>query len=66
MTPRIAVGGMLFVVGLVLNNYGYLHDLVWVKHGGAIFMGWRTYLMVIAGIAIMAVGVGMLVRKPKV
>ncbi len=60
-----SIGLVLFFTGLFINNYGFLHDVIWAKHDGAIFMGLRSYLMVILG-AVLAIG-GMLLgwRAPK-
>jgi hypothetical protein len=32
-----------------------LHDVIWLKHDGAIFMGLRTYILVVAG-AVLTIG----------
>ena len=48
MTRR-RLGLLLLIVGLVLNQYGFLHDLIWLKHDGAIYMGLRSYMLVAVG-----------------
>lgn len=61
MTPgRIGLG--LLVVGILLNQYGFLHDLVWNKHDGAIYMGMQSYLAIGAGLAAV-VGGGVLMWR---
>lgn len=50
MTKR-HLGLLLLVVGVVLSQYGYLHDLIWQKHAGVIYMGPRSYVLVVAGLA---------------
>ena len=40
-------GGILIVVGLLVINYGYLHDKFWQDHNGFIVMGIKSYAVVV-------------------
>jgi hypothetical protein len=55
----------LIVLGVVANQYGYLHDLVWAKHAGAIYMGLRSYLLVAAGLVAIVGGCFVLWRSSR-
>jgi hypothetical protein len=58
-------GVLLLVVGVVLSQYGYLHDLIWQTHDGAIYMGPRSYLLVVAGLAAVFWGCSLLWRASR-
>jgi hypothetical protein len=62
MTLR-AVALLLIAAGLVLNQYGFLHDILWGKHAGAIYMGVRTYALVAVGLATIILGAFLLWRR---
>ena len=53
---RWRLGLLLMLLGLLLNQYGFMHDLIWDKHDGAIYMGMRSYAAVVAGFLVMIIG----------
>lgn len=50
------IGWILIVVGLLVMNYGYLHDKFWQDHNGFIVMGIKSYSVVVLGVLIVVVG----------
>lgn len=55
-------GYVLVVIGVLVNNYVYLHDLVTDKHDGAILLGWQSGVGIVVTLVIVAVGLVMLRR----
>ena len=53
------------LIGIAVNNYGYLHDILWAKHDGVIFMGTRSYVVVFVGIVMALGGILMIWRSAK-
>ena len=56
MERKKMLGWALVVIGVLANNYVYLHDLVTDKHDGAIFLGWRAAIAIILTLVVVAVG----------
>ncbi len=56
------LGLVLIIVGVLANNYVYLHDLVLDKHEGAILLGWISGVGVIVTYVVIAIGVVILLR----
>ncbi len=56
------LGLALIIVGVLANNYVYLHDLVLDKHEGAILLGWISGVGVIVTYVVIAIGVVILLR----
>ena len=50
------LGGALVIIGVLANNYVYLHDLVFDKHDGAILLGWHAAVAIILTLVVVAVG----------
>ena len=50
---------MLVVIGVLANNYVYLHDIVTNGHGGAIHIGWKAATAIAITLLIIAVGLAM-------
>ena len=50
------VGYALVVIGVLANNYVYLHDLVFDKHDGMIFLGWQAGVAIVLTLVVVAVG----------
>ena len=49
--------GLVFVViGVLANNYVYLHDIVTDGHNGAIFLGWKAATAIILTLVVIAIG----------
>ncbi len=58
----LAVG--LIVVGVLANNYIYLHDIVLDKHFGAIFLGRASMIAVGASLIPIVAGLFLILRAP--
>ena len=58
----LAVG--LIVVGVLANNYIYLHDILWAKHFGAIFLGRASMIAVGASLIPIVAGLFLILRVP--
>ncbi len=56
------LGLALIIVGVLANNYVYLHDLILDKHEGAILFGWISGVGVIVTYVVIAIGVVILLR----
>ncbi len=56
------LGLALIIVGVLANNYVYLHDLILDKHEGAILLGWISGVGVIVTYVVIAIGVVILLR----
>ena len=56
------LGLALIIVGVLANNYVYLHDLILDKHEGAILLGWISGIGVIVTLVVIAIGVVILLR----
>ena len=57
------IGVFLLIAGLALNQFGFLHDVIWDKHDGAIFMGAKSYSLVLAGFVAMIGGYALVRRS---
>jgi uncharacterized membrane protein len=57
-------GLMLVLVGVILNNASYLHDVVVDENGGMIFLGWHAVAGIIVSLMIIGIGVWLAVRRP--
>lgn len=62
MDPR-TTGYALIAAGVLFNNYVYLHDLVFGKHGGFIYVGWKSLAGILLGMAIVGFGARLLARS---
>ena len=56
MERKKMLGCALVVIGVLANNYVYLHDLVIDKHDGAIFLGWQAVVAIVLTLVVIAVG----------
>ncbi len=56
------LGLVLIIVGVLANNYVYLHDLILDKHEGAILLGWISGIGVIVTLVVIAIGMIILLR----
>ncbi len=59
MERKKKLGWALVVLGVLANNYVYLHDLVTDNHDGAIFLGWRAAIAIILTLIVVAVGLAL-------
>ena len=53
------LGWALVIIGVIANNYVYLHDLVFDKHDGEIMLGGLAIIAIIATLVVIAVGLFM-------
>lgn len=56
-------GLALIIVGVLANNYVYLHDLILGRHEGAILLGWIAGLGIIVTLIMIAGGAVILLRS---
>ena len=56
MEQKKTLGYALVVVGVLANNYVYVHDLVTDKHDGMIFLGWQSVVAIVVTLVVVAVG----------
>ncbi len=59
--PRL--GAALVVIGVLANNYIYLHDLFMGTHQGMIVLGWVAGLGIVITIGVTALGLYILMRS---
>ncbi len=60
------LGAALIIVGMLANNYVYLHDLIFGKYEefeGAIVLGWLAGVLIVATVAVAAVGLIIVMRS---
>ncbi len=57
------LGLALIIVGVLANNYVYLHDLILDRHEGAILLGPIGWTGIVVTLIIIAGGVGILLRS---
>jgi hypothetical protein len=65
MTGNRTWGVALVALGVLVNNYSYLHDVVMGKHDGMIYAGPWTFAGIAVGLAMIAAGVRTLLRSPE-
>jgi len=56
-------GLKLIIVGVLLNNYVYLNDLILDKHEGAILLGPGEWIGIILALIVIADGVVIVLRS---
>ncbi len=56
-------GLVLIIIGVLANNYVYLHDLFLDKHEGLISLGQNGWIGIVITLIIIAGGVGILLRS---
>jgi len=64
MRLNAATGLIIVILGLLIVNYGYLHDLIW-QGAEMIVMGLRSYFAVLAGTIVTLVGAIVIMRAGK-
>ncbi len=57
------LGLALTIVGVLANNYVYLHDLILDKHEGAILLGPRGWIGIVVTLIVIAGGMVILLRS---
>ena len=56
-------GLLLVLVGVVMNNYAYLNDIVMQKYDGYIYVGTRAMAAIVVSLIIITIGVWMAARR---
>ncbi len=57
------LGAALVVIGVLANNYIYLHDVIMGTFDGAIELGWVAGLGIVITIGVTALGLYILMRS---
>lgn len=57
-------GLVLVAAGILANNYVYLHDLVWDRHNGAIYLGSASLMAIAVAIIVTIAGILLVARAP--
>ena len=63
MLKNKTLGLVLVIIGVLANNYVYLHDLVLDKHEGAILLGSQSWVGIVVTLIVIAIGIVVLVRS---
>ncbi len=66
MLENKRLGAALIIIGVLANNYVYLHDLIFGKYEElecAIVLGWLAAVIIIATLAVTAVGLAIMLRS---
>ena len=62
MAKNRSLGVVLIILGVLVNNYAYVTDIVGNSHEGLIYMGSRGILAALLGLLAIALGVVALIR----
>ena len=65
MFKNRSFGVFLVILGVLVNNYAYLTDIVGDTHNGFIFMGGKGILAACLGLLCIFIGVTTLLRESK-
>ncbi len=57
------LGLALIIIGVLANNYVYLHDLILDKHEGAILLGPTGWIGIVVTLIVIAGGLVILLRS---
>ena len=63
MLKNKKLGLVLIIIGVLANNYVYLHDLILDKHEGAILLGPRGWIGIVVTGIVIAIGMVILLRS---
>ncbi len=63
MLENKTLGLVLIIIGVLANNYVYLHDLILDKHEGAILLGPRGWIGIVVTGIVIALGMVILLRS---
>ena len=63
MLKNKTLSSALVIIGVLANNYVYLHDIVRDKYDGAIVLGWLSWVGIVVTLIVIAIGIVMLVRS---
>lgn len=62
MTKNRSLGVVLIILGVLVNNYAYVTDIVGNSHEGLIYMGSKGIVAALLGLLSIALGVVALIR----
>lgn len=62
MAKNRSLGIVLIILGVLVNNYAYVTDIVGNSHEGLIYMGSRGIAAAVLGLLAIALGVVSLIR----
>jgi len=65
MGSNVTKGLALIVLGVVVNNLSYLHDVILDKHDGWILLGWKAQSGVAIGVLAVVGGLFLVCRGSK-
>ena len=65
MAKNRSLGVVLIILGVLVNNYAYVTDIVGNSHEGLIYMGWGGITAAVLGLFAIALGVVALMRATK-
>jgi hypothetical protein len=57
------LGAALVVIGVLANNYIYLHDVIMGTFDGAIVLGWLATIGIVVTLVVTALGLYILMRS---
>lgn len=57
-----SLGIILIILGVLVNNYAYLSDLIGGTHDGLIYLGWKGIMAAVLGFLSVMLGVVALLR----
>ena len=64
MLKNKTLGVWLAVIGVLANNYVYLHDLVTGVNDGMIELGWKAWTGIAVTLLVAAIGLAIAARSP--
>lgn len=65
MAKNRSLGLVLIILGVLVNNYAYVTDIVGNSHEGLIYMGFKGIIAALLGLLSIALGVVLLMRAPR-
>tara|TARA_R110002110_G_scaffold64530_1_gene178328 strand:- start:1928 stop:2161 length:234 start_codon:yes stop_codon:yes gene_type:complete len=65
MAKNRSLGVVLIILGVLVNNYAYVTDIVGNSHEGLIYMGSRGIAAAVLGLLAIALGVVALLRASR-
>ncbi len=63
MLENKRLGAAMIIIGVLANNYVYLHDLALGTHQGAIVLGWVSTIGIVVTLLVIAFGLVILLRS---
>ena len=63
MLANRTLGLVFVIIGVLANNYVYLHDIIFDKEAGSIYLGWLSWVGISLTLLVVAFGILMLLRS---